>query len=228
MKKFKKACVVAFVWLINIIWSIWNRLFYLPRVKYASKEVKKFLKKEPCIIIANHTAHADGYLLPQVLPGKNLHTYITRRWYDKPKLKWIFSNLKYIPIDPTSLDTTWLARGEEVIKAGGSILIFPEGKLGKVGSLEAFHPGALMLARRCNVPVVPVALHGDYHAFCRKRIEVGEPITLELNTPGRPNIILQREMNKCRTALSDMLGIEEAKPEVIPAPAPSVVGAVNS
>ncbi len=214
MKKIKKVATALAVRLIYFTWSVWNHFFYLPRIKFASKDVKRLLKRTPCILIANHTAHADGYLLPQVLPTKRLYTYVTRKWYDKPKLNWMFSNLRYIPIDLSSLDTEWLARGEEVIQNGGSILIFPEGKLCDIGTLGEFHPGALMLAKKCNVPVVPIALHGDYHAFCRKKIVIGDPVSLSLNERGRPSVILRREMEKCHDIMRDMLGI----PPALPAP----------
>ncbi len=212
MNKLKAACVAIGARLIYLTWTFWNRFYYLPRVKFASRDVKRLLKRTPCILIANHTAHADGYFLPQVLPGRRLYTYVTRKWYDKPKLNWMFSNLRYLPIDLTSMDTEWLARGEEVIAKGGSILIFPEGKLGEIGSLGEFHPGALMLARKCGVPVVPVALPGDYHAFCRKRVLVGEPVPLSLNDRGRPSLILRRESEKCHRVICDMLGILPSLP----------------
>ncbi len=209
MKKIKSICLALSVRLIYATWGLWNRFFYLPRVRFASREVKRLVKRTPCILIANHTDHADGYFVPQVLPIKKLYTYVTRKWYDKPKLNWMFSNLKYIPIDLTSMDTEWLQKGLEVIEGGGSILIFPEGRLGEVGSLGEFHPGALMLARKANVPVVPVALPGDYHFFCGKRVLVGEPIALSLNDKGRPSVILRREGKRCHDVLASMLGIEE-------------------
>ncbi len=207
MKKIKEVCLALFVRLTYFIWSVWNHIFYMPRIKYASRKAKKLMKRTPCILIANHTAHADGYFLPQALPKRRLYTYVTRKWYDKPKLNWMFSRLKYIPIDLTSMDTEWLARGEKVLADGGSILIFPEGKLCEVGTLGEFHPGALMLAKKTGVPVIPVALIGEYRPFRPKRMIVGEPIPLNLDERGRPSVILRRESEKCREVLREMLEI---------------------
>ncbi len=207
MKKIKSICLSMFVWLMFFIWKYWNRFYYLTQVKYASRDVKKLIKKTPCILIANHTAHADGYVLPHALPARRLYTYVTRKWYDKPKLNWMFANAKYVPIDLTSMNTDWLERGEDLLARGNSVLIFPEGKLGEVGSLGEFHPGALMLAKKTGVPVIPVALFGDYHAFCRKRILVGDPLSLSLNDRGRPSVILRRETEKCHTAMREMLNL---------------------
>ncbi len=214
MKKLRAVGLRLFVGLMFFIWKWWNHFYYLPQVKYASREVKRLMKRSPCILIANHTAHADGYFLPQIMPIRRLHTYVTRKWYDKPKLNWMFANARYIPIDLASMDTEWLARGEAILARGESILIFPEGKLGEIGSLGEFHPGALMLAKKTGVPVIPVALYDDYHAFCRKRVLVGDPISLSLTERGRPSVLLRRESEKCRAVLAEMLGIDEKAPTV--------------
>ncbi|MGN1206762.1 MAG: lysophospholipid acyltransferase family protein [Eubacteriales bacterium] len=207
--------------IIFSIWSLWNHILYPPRIRYPDRETKKAFRRTPCILIANHTEHTDGYFLPQMLKKRHLYTYVTRKWYDKKNLKWLFSNLPYLPIDLTSLDTEWLARGEEVLKAGGSILIFPEGKLVREDMLGAFHPGALMLARKTGVPVYPVALVGKYRKFRRKTVLVGRPLDLDLHRRGRPGQILREEAEKCREVLSGMLGLPYESALPAPAPAPN-------
>ena len=48
----------------------------------------------------------------------------------------------------------------EVIDAGYSVLIFPEGKRTDHGEIAKFRPGVGMMAARLGVPVVPVRLEG--------------------------------------------------------------------
>lgn len=214
--------------IVYFFWGLWNRILYPPRIRFADRETKRLFRKTPAILIANHTAHTDGYYLPQTLKKRKLYTYVTRKWYDKRGIRWLFTHLHYIPVDLTGLDTEWLARGEAVLARGGSILIFPEGKLNTGNTLGAFHPGALMLARKTGVPVIPVALVGEYRRFRKKTVLVGAPLTLDLARRGRPSLILREETEKCRAALSAMLGLPTPLPaagETTPAgtPAPAAV-----
>ncbi len=218
MKKIGSALLFLPVRLTYFLWMLLNRILYPPRIVFPSREVKRMMKRTPCILIANHTDHADGYFVPQMLPSRKLYTYVTRKWYDKPKLHWLFVHLRYIPIDQKNMDTEWLAKGKQVLERGGSILIFPEGQLVKDGTLGEFHPGALMLARTTDVPVIPLALVGQYRRFKRKTILVGEPLELRLKEKGRPGVILRRESEVCREKIAEMLGISLHIPDEAPAP----------
>lgn len=53
------------------------------------------------------------------------------------------------------------------IKAGGAMLIFPEGHRSRDQGLLPFHPGSLKLATQSEAVIVPVAITGTYNAFER-------------------------------------------------------------
>lgn len=214
--------------IVYFFWGLWNRILYPPRIRFADRETKHLFRKTPAILIANHTAHTDGYYLPQTLKKRRLYTYVTRKWYDKRGIHWLFTRLRYIPIDLMGLDTEWLSRGEAVLAKGGSILIFPEGKLNPSGSLAPFHPGALMLARKTGVPVIPVALVGDYRRFHRKTVLIGAPLALDLARRGRPSLILREETEKCRRALASMLQLPVPLSAEYPAPVPQMTAPADA
>jgi 1-acyl-sn-glycerol-3-phosphate acyltransferase len=56
-------------------------------------------------------------------------------------------------------------KGVERIKAGGGMIIFPEGHRSKGQGIFPFHPGSLKLATHAEAPIVPVALSGSYNVF---------------------------------------------------------------
>jgi 1-acyl-sn-glycerol-3-phosphate acyltransferase len=56
-------------------------------------------------------------------------------------------------------------KGVERLKAGGSMLIFPEGHRSRGQGLQPFHPGSLKLAAQSGVPIVPIAITGSYEVF---------------------------------------------------------------
>jgi len=72
-----------------------------------------------------------------------------------------------------------------LVRAGQSLVIFPEGRLARAPGLRSFHIGAFVVAAETGVPVVPVAIRGTRailrpeHHFPRRGavdIAVGEPI----------------------------------------------------
>ncbi len=72
-----------------------------------------------------------------------------------------------------------------LVRAGQSLVIFPEGRLARAPGLRPFHMGAFVVAARTGVPVAPVAIRGTRtilrpeHHFPRRGaidITVGEPI----------------------------------------------------
>jgi len=56
-------------------------------------------------------------------------------------------------------------KGTERIKAGGGMLIFPEGHRSKGRGLLPFHPGSIKLATQADAVIVPVAIEGSYEVL---------------------------------------------------------------
>ena len=54
---------------------------------------------------------------------------------------------------------------EELLESGYSVVIFPEGTRSRRHEMGEFKPGALRCALKAEVPIVPVAVDGSYHAW---------------------------------------------------------------
>jgi len=57
------------------------------------------------------------------------------------------------------------AEGEDMLRRGFSLVIFPEGHRAKGGPMQPFQKGSLRLALRARVPIVPVSLKGSWECF---------------------------------------------------------------
>ena len=76
------------------------------------------------------------------------------------------------------------AEGEDIMKRGFSLVIFPEGTRAKGQGMKAFAKGSLRMALRSGAPIVPVAIQGSWDCFesdgyphpGRIRFHVFEPI----------------------------------------------------
>ena len=73
--------------------------------------------------------------------------------------------------------------GEEQLKKGNILVIFPEGTRSRSRTLAKAHAGMGMIALRTGVPVVPVAIWGSENALKKFRapvtISYGEPIVFK-------------------------------------------------
>jgi 1-acyl-sn-glycerol-3-phosphate acyltransferase len=96
------------------------------------------------------------------------------------------------------------------IKAGGGMLIFPEGHRSRGQGLLPFHPGSLKLATRSDSVIVPVALSGTWEIFEKNyRVNPGrvhvtfcEPInTAGLSADDRKQALTDKVYNAIKGAL---------------------------
>ena len=70
------------------------------------------------------------------------------------------------------------------IKEGTSVVIFPEGTRTPDGTLQEFKKGALLIAAKAQVPVVPIAIHGSYQVQPKDRWKVNSvPLQIEVLPP---------------------------------------------
>ena len=119
----------------------------------------------PAIFAANHHSHIDGGLLITSLPEPHRHQVFAGAaadyWFDS-KVKAAASALvlNAIPIERSKITRRSADQAAELIDAGWSMIIFPEGGRSPDGWGHPFRGGAAYLAIRCGVPVVPVHLAG--------------------------------------------------------------------
>ncbi|MCL2558795.1 MAG: 1-acyl-sn-glycerol-3-phosphate acyltransferase, partial [Treponema sp.] len=95
-----------------------------------------------------------------------------------------------------------IAEGARRIKAGGAMVIFPEGSRSRGAGLLPFRPGAFKLASQSEATVVPVALCGTYDVFERNRRACACPVTVEFCAPVR---VADLPMEARKTALCEMV-----------------------
>jgi 1-acyl-sn-glycerol-3-phosphate acyltransferase len=74
-------------------------------------------------------------------------------------------------------------KGVARIKAGGGMIIFPEGHRSRGQGLLPFHPGSLKLATQAQAPIVPVAIAGSYDVFEKQHRVIAAPVKVSFCKP---------------------------------------------
>lgn len=127
----------------------------------------------------NHISDADPPLV-----GLSLRR---PAWFMGKQELWEIKNLGPIitfaqtfPVERNGADRAALRRGEDLLKAGQALVIFPEGECSKTGEMQELLPGATMVALRAGVKIVPVGIHNS-----NKIVPYGSVTPRRTNTPVR-------------------------------------------
>ncbi|HVC24319.1 MAG TPA: lysophospholipid acyltransferase family protein [Acidimicrobiales bacterium] len=166
------------------------RLVASPRV--VGRELLEPLRG-PVIFAANHSSHLDTAIVLSCLPSRFRHHavvaaasdyFFDRRW--KGDL-WSLT-LGTIPMERTRVNRRSADLAAALIDDGWSLVIFPEGGRTEDGWGQEFRGGAAYLAKRCDVPVVPVHLHGVRPILPKggSRLRPGD-VAVRFGAPLRPH-----------------------------------------
>lgn len=115
----------------------------------------------PAVFIGNHTSLFDPPMMIALLPCRPV--FVAKRELARvPFLGWVIWLAGFIFIDRGDRHAARqsLQRATARIRAGQSIVAFPEGTRSRDGGLLPFKKGAFILAHEAGVPVVPFAIHG--------------------------------------------------------------------
>jgi 1-acyl-sn-glycerol-3-phosphate acyltransferase len=119
----------------------------------------------PCVFIGNHMSTLETMVLPAIISQFKDSTFVVKQsLVDYPVFKHIMRARNPITVGRTNPRDDLKAvfeGGEERLKAGRSIVIFPQTTRTEVFDPEQFNTIGIKLAKRAGVPVVPIALKTD-------------------------------------------------------------------
>lgn len=118
---------------------------------------------EPVVFVANHQGDFDIAVFLAYLPVP--HAYLAKSEILKvPLLRTWMKYMRCVFIDRKNMRQSAKAilEGVAVLKAGQSMVLFPEGTRSKSMLMGEFKPASFKLATRAGVPVVPVSISGTY------------------------------------------------------------------
>lgn len=130
------------------------------QIEVQGKEILTERENKPTIFIANHLSNIDGIVLNSILKNNSAAFIAGIKLGKNPFTSFFLKSIDCIPITPGSPDKSAIKSALNHLKAGGSIVIFPEGTRSRTGSLIKVKKGFILLVKLAGVPVVPIALEG--------------------------------------------------------------------
>ncbi|HEX9060911.1 MAG TPA: lysophospholipid acyltransferase family protein [Clostridia bacterium] len=159
------------------------RILY--RVKFYG--ISNIPEKGAAVMCPNHIAELDMCFI-----GFKIKRLI--RWMAKEELFKVplFGKLlRYLgafPIKRGKADVESIRTALGLLSEGHIVGVFPEGtRTARAGNNVKVKRGAVLLALKAGVPVIPVAINASYKLFSRVTVTFGEPIRLEGNEENYSN-----------------------------------------
>ncbi len=117
----------------------------------------------PVIYASNHQSNFDIPILYAGLPVQ-FRWLAKKELFDIPLFGTAMKQSGYIAIDRSNRRKSLESFEQAVhkIKGGTSVIIFPEGTRTNNGQVQPFKKGALLLAAKAGVPVVPITIKGSF------------------------------------------------------------------
>jgi 1-acyl-sn-glycerol-3-phosphate acyltransferase len=180
------------IWFGRRAWGPWG--LWLAGARTAVEPMPA-LPDGPLIFACNHESALDIWVAFKVLP-RSFRFVAKQELFRLPVFGWYMRLGEHIPVDrgnhARALES--LRRAGEAVRAGTSLVVFPEGTRSKDGRILPFKKGPFVVAKQAGVPIIPVAISGSGAVTPSHRIAVHPgPIRVAMGDPVDPGAFSDKE-----------------------------------
>lgn len=159
------------------------------------------------IIAANHTSFIDPFVVGVAFWYRRLHFLVAEVVMKKKLRALLLRGVGAIKIDRNSTDIEAISKSIKVLKEGYLLSIFPQGGIDKEDNVDSLKSGAVLIAMRAGVPIVPMNIAQTQHWYSRRTVVIGKTIDPKdycakkfPSTADIENIThaLAEELNRCK------------------------------
>lgn len=166
------------------------------------------------VFLANHQSYLDVPVLLATLPGQ-VRFAAKKNLFKIPVFGWSIRAAGFIPVDRENrrqaLEVYAIASAR--LRAGTSVLFFPEGTRSPDGRLHGFQRGGFLVAQKAGAAIVPVGVSGTFRLLPRHRFTV-EPSTVRvrigapIETTDYPVSRKDELIERVRNEVASLAGLE--------------------
>ena len=156
-----------------LVWVLYKLVFW---IRLEGKE--NLPKGDGMLFCSNHLSNLDPPTVAVMVPRKLRFLAKEELFHNKP-FAWLIRHLGATPITRGGADVSAVKTCIRILRGGENLLMFPQGTRRKQLREKDVKPGAIVIAQRSGVPIVPVAMCGKYRPFSCMKVKIGKCITLE-------------------------------------------------
>ena len=162
----------------NFLRIIMKHFFsFLETIVYRPKIVgmENVPKDTAALICPNHVHALDSAIIVAKFKRK-VNVLAKQELYKNGFIRFIADVFGIYPVKPDSKSMESVKISLKILKNNGLLMLFPEGT--RNGMAKGIKPkdGAIKLAIKGNVPIIPVGFQGNFKPFKKIKVNIGEPI----------------------------------------------------
>jgi len=164
----------------------------------------------PVILCANHSSYFDSMLVG-LCTGRKVRFIIYDVFYHHRLLGPFIRAMNSIPVRADGINKEALKKSLAILKGGGVIGIFPEGRLTRTGLIGPAELGAALLAALSNTPIVPITIIGAFSVYPKgkKLPRPAGKIVVKVHPPVTVEPLRRREKGYLQSVTDEIMGIIE-------------------
>lgn len=166
------------------------------------------IPKESCVFVGNHQGNFDVLIMTGYI-GKPIGFIAKKETEKLPGVNYWMRQMHCVFMDREDPrdSVRSIIQGTENLKKGYSMVIYPEGTRSHGREVGEFKKGAMKLATKAGVPIVPVTINGSYKIFESqngKRTKAAQ-VDLIVSKPIYTKDLSKEEQNNLSDRIKDII-----------------------
>lgn len=170
-------------------------LFWIrPKVVHCGKKKKV---RGGALIVSNHVSMTDPLTLLCMLWYRIPRFVATKELFEGKWKKFFFTKMHCIEVDRENFSMSTFHEVSDDLAKKKTVIIFPEGQINETAeSPMPFKSGAILMAHKNNVPVVPVCIVKREKWYHRQVVLLGDPIDVRGRVGALPSLSALNALNE--------------------------------
>lgn len=159
----------------RVVCSVLIPIFRMKRLTPDGEKYKEKLKGG-AIIAANHTSFLDPFIVGVTFWYRRMHMLVAEIVMGGKFRSMLLRGVGGIKIDRNIADLEAIKQAVEVLKGGRLLAIFPQGGINEQDDVNSIKSGAVFMALRASVPIIPMYIRPKKHWYDRRTVVIGETV----------------------------------------------------
>lgn len=143
------------------------------RIKVTGKEN---IPEEGAALICPNHVHALDSVLVVTHNKRKINVLAKEELFKNGFMRFLAKVFGVYPIKQNSADLGAIKISLKLLKNGELLLIFPEGTRNGLVKGTPVKNGAITMAIKAGVPIIPVGINGNFKIFSKIKINIGKPM----------------------------------------------------
>lgn len=152
------------------------QMLFFKRKTYYEDKKSTHIHRGGKLVITNHFNMLDYVLSCFVVFPRKLTAIASEQPFQSAITRFGMKFFGAIEANRITKNMKFMDEAAAVIRAGGLVQIFPEGRNTPDGNIHAFKQSYLVIAHRAGCPILPIVTDGNYGIFRRTHVIIGREI----------------------------------------------------